>query len=142
MSRSNAFLGMLAKHVTRRLDNWGSDSSYDKAEQGEEAGIFEGANVVTSQVAGAPSLHRIMLDIDFEAHLIPSSTEGHYHLYLDRMLSWDEYKKVLDVLGEVGILQPGYVAASKKKGATYLRLPWVKKADTMPKAKPMPELPF
>lgn len=68
--------------------------------------------------------HRPVLDIDFEARLLPSKTEGHFHLYLDGIeLGWDDYKKLLIVLAEVGILEEGYVNASIERGMTRVRTP-------------------
>lgn len=87
------------------------------------------ANVVTSRVpdSGWPGVHRPVLDIDVPAALIPSSTPGHSHLYIDRKLSWPTYVKLLDALGQAGILEAGYVEASRERGHTAVRLPWVRK---------------
>lgn len=79
--------------------------------------------------AGASALHFPVLDIDIPAYLVPSSTEGNSHLYLDVRLSDDQMWKLCDLLAEVGILQPGYVSACKARGYTSVRLPWVKKAE-------------
>lgn len=78
----------------------------------------------------APSdfqMHRPILDIDFPAALIPSSTEGHFHLYLDKPMTWKQYRKLLGVLAEVGIIEPGYADASISRGYSSTRLPWIKK---------------
>lgn len=72
-------------------------------------------------------LHIPMLDLDMPAMLLKSSTYGHYHLYIDKPMTWENYEKLLDVLGEVGILEPGYVAVSKRRKRTQLRTPWTKK---------------
>jgi hypothetical protein len=32
-------------------------------------------------------------------------------------------------MGEVGLVEPGYVGASERRLATHLRMPWVKKAE-------------
>lgn len=72
-------------------------------------------------------LHRPVLDIDFPAHLIPSTTEGHFHLYLDKTMTWGNFEKLLLVMGEVGLLEQGYVDASIARGYSSVRLPWVKK---------------
>lgn len=71
--------------------------------------------------------HYPVLDLDFPTALIPSTTPGHFHLYLGRRLTWDNYVKLLTVLGEVGILEEGYVAASLRRGYTAVRLPWISK---------------
>jgi hypothetical protein len=68
-----------------------------------------GASVVASTIEGSDSLHTIMLDLDVPATLVPSSTPGHSHLYIDVPL------------------EDGYVSASIERGHTALRLPGVKK---------------
>lgn len=90
------------------------------------------ANSVASQFIASrdpvlSNLHKPVLDIDVPAILVPSSTPGHSHLYIDHAMPWDNYVKVLKALGEVGILQPGYVRASLQRESTWLRLPWIKK---------------
>lgn len=86
------------------------------------------SNVVCSDMA-APhdSSHRPILDLDMDAMLIPSSTPGHHHLYIDKPMSWEDYCKLLDVMAEVGILEPGYVSVAKKRKRTQVRTPWTKK---------------
>lgn len=76
---------------------------------------------------GEPPMHRPVLDIDFEAALIPSSTPGHYHLYLDKLMTINDYEDLIDVLGRVGIIEPGYADATIQRGYSSARLPWVKK---------------
>lgn len=76
---------------------------------------------------GYEPLHRPVLDIDFPAKLIPSSTEGHFHLYLDKEMTWEQYEKLLLALVEADILEPGYVSASIARGHTCVRLPGVSK---------------
>lgn len=71
--------------------------------------------------------HAPVLDIDFEAALIPSSTPGHYHLYLDRVMTWDEYSFLLKALAVVGIIGPDYYAWAMERRATFVRKPGVKK---------------
>ena len=95
------------------------------------------ANGVSSQIhpdsftdwrkGASGTWHKPVLDIDFEAALVPSTTEGHYHLILDKEMSWADYEKLLHVLGEVGILEPGYVKAALRRKATWIRAPWSKK---------------
>ena len=56
-----------------------------------------------------------------------STTPGHWHLIIDKEMTWNDYKKLLTVLGEVGILEAGFVKASKARRASWIRVPWVKK---------------
>lgn len=71
--------------------------------------------------------HKPVLDIDFPAALLPSSTVGHYHLYLDKEVIWDDYVDLLKALAKCGIIEQGYANASIDRGHTAVRLPWVKK---------------
>lgn len=88
------------------------------------------ANLVGSRLAGYPpeteseSVHHLpVLDLDYHADLVPSSTPGHFHLYLDRSLSWEKYEKLLKVLAEVGILEKGYVDQALIRKQSFVRLP-------------------
>jgi len=88
------------------------------------------ANLVTSYaVAYTDHLHYPVLDLDFGVQVVPSSTPGQYHLYLDRIVSWEKYSRVLDAMADAGLLERGYVDASKKRGHTAVRLPWVRKGQ-------------
>lgn len=92
------------------------------------------ANVITSEVAAdwntqrSTGKHTVAVDIDMPCHVEPSTTPGHYHLYIDKVLDWPDYLMFLRVLALVGIVEEGYVSASERRGATMLRLPWVRKA--------------
>lgn len=81
--------------------------------------------------------HLPVIDIDFPARLEPSSTEGHFHLYLDRSMTAENLFKLLDVMEEVGLVEPGYVAASKQRGYTTARLPWIRKGQPEPEVSPL-----
>lgn len=88
------------------------------------------ANVVTSRVKrfdDEEPNHQVVLDIDMDAALIPSSTPGHYHLMIDKMLPWEDYHYLLKALASVGIIQKGYYESSKIRKASVIRTPWTKK---------------
>lgn len=89
------------------------------------------ANMITSREQSSYGVryHRPVLDLDFDAQLLPSSTPGHHHLFLDKMLTWEQYKKLLYALAEAGIVQRGFVDCSVDRGATSVRLPWIRKND-------------
>jgi hypothetical protein len=151
MARRN-LLSLLGELVTMKVTQWAVDSDgMDNWEDDREpADILDGANVVTSKrippkaphwygekqaaeyAAGVKSNHAILLDIDVPAWLVPSSTEGHSHLYVDVHCREEDYFAFLDAAAKVGLIQYGYASASKKKGATFLRLPWVKKPVAEP----------
>lgn len=90
------------------------------------------ANVVSSidrdSVPGKRwTRHYPVLDLDIPAHLVPSTTPGHSHLYLDVPVSEDAFWKMCEALAEAGVLHSGYVSACRSRGYTSVRLPWVKK---------------
>ena len=89
------------------------------------------ANVISSirRGGGNPTTHYPVLDLDIPAYLVPSSTPGHSHLYLDVELLDADYWALCDVLATYGILEPGYVSACKERGYTSVRLPWVRKEE-------------
>lgn len=78
--------------------------------------------------------HMLAIDLDAPAHLIPSSTDGHYHLYVEVLMDWDRYENLLRALAEAGVIEYGYAQVSIKRKATHLRLPWVKKGYPAPLA--------
>jgi hypothetical protein len=84
-------------------------------------------NCIGSKLADGSGFHAPALDIDFPCLLIPSSTRGHFHLYIDKPIEWGKYVKLLWALVDAGILEYNYVAASVRDGATILRRPGVKK---------------
>lgn len=87
------------------------------------------ANLVTS-ATGVGDWHLPVLDLDVPHRLEPSSTAGHSHLYIDVPVEWRTYVKLLDALADAGIVERGYVEASKAKGATMVRKPGVTKPET------------
>lgn len=83
------------------------------------------AEVVSSEIGGGA--HCPVLDIDVPAFLIPSSTPGHSHLYVDYPMTWRQYKRLLRALARSGIVEEGYVKASIRRKHTAVRVPWRKK---------------
>ena len=73
--------------------------------------------------------HMPALDLDFQVSLVPSSTGGHYHLYLNKRMRWWRYRILLRVLRFVGIIEPGYYKASIRRRATYLWRPGLHKQN-------------
>lgn len=72
-------------------------------------------------------LHWPVLDLDMPCHLIPSTTEGHFHLVIEHPIPWNEYKKLLTALADAGIIEQGYMKVAKKHGYTAIRRPGVRK---------------
>jgi hypothetical protein len=108
-------------------------SSYEDASSEWSQLPIVKANMITSELDSEDEFfakaHRPVLDIDYEAALVPSSTPGHFHLYLDKTISHDAYMKFLEAAAVAGIIQWGFYEGAKKRGATSVRLPWIKKGD-------------
>lgn len=107
----------------KRRGSYGDDSS---AILQDDANILA-ANLITSQHRDDANMHRVVLDIDHDAALIPSSTPGHFHLLIDVNMPWDKYSKLLDALAEAGVIEDGYAGASKAKKYSAIRTPWTVK---------------
>ncbi|AYR00953.1 hypothetical protein PP636_gp18 [Arthrobacter phage Hestia] len=105
------------------MDDGDYDTAHELPETADDAEVLSSLDLDTY-------LHRPVLDIDMPAALIPSSTPGHHHLYIDRPMTLRQYERLLNVLAEVGIVERGYVSASLDRGYTSVRLPWVKKPET------------
>lgn len=85
---------------------------------------------IRGQEKDGHEMHYLMLDIDAPAALIPSSTAGHYHLYIGITMSWTrQLLPLLKALRDAKIIEEGFYYASEKRRATFLRLPWIKKGE-------------
>jgi hypothetical protein len=92
---------------------------YEEREKERRVCLASEANLISSLTASG--LHAPVLDIDFEAQLVPSRTPGHYHLYLDKPIPWRRYKKLLRALMKAGIIEKGYYGASVARRMTFVR---------------------
>lgn len=77
--------------------------------------------------APAKGMHTVAIDVDHPVRVLPSTTPGHFHLLIDVPMPWWRYRRLLRALMKAGIIEPGYYSASVRRGATFLRLPWVRK---------------
>lgn len=84
------------------------------------------ANVITSQLLDS-DLHAPVIDVDLPMRWVPSSTPGHGHLYIDHPMPAAYMWALIELLAEIGLVEPGYLRASQARGYTSVRLPWVKK---------------
>lgn len=87
----------------------------------------EDAEVVSSEIG--EGIHCPTLDIDLPCYVVPSSTPGHFHLYIDYPMPWRKYKQLLKALAKSGIVEKGYVKASIRRKHTAVRVPWLKKGN-------------
>jgi len=113
------------------LECWkGYDSQVQAVDDLDEANII--TSKVKRTVLDFEPMHKVLIDVDLPAQLLPSSTPGHFHLYIDKPINWVDYVDLLRALERCGIVEPGYVSASIDRGFTSLRLPWIKKSDPSP----------
>lgn len=111
-------------------DRLGVDYNPQEAEERVMVPTKAEANLISSLCEGqnpadAEALHMPALDIDLPCWLRESETPGHFHLLIDKPMHWFQYERLLDVLEELGIVEPGYRDASVERGQTFLALhPW------------------
>ena len=71
--------------------------------------------------------HGVVVVLTQPAFLVPSSTAGHFHLYLNKALSWADYRKLLKALRRCDVIEDGFYRLSLQRGQTFLRPPGVLK---------------
>lgn len=128
----DVLLAMLEDQALFNVATFGGPEEYEEGRDRYEVSEPADAHVASSLVRSIGEFdkgqHRVVLDIDHPVHAVPSSTPGHFHLYIDAPPIPDAvYWKLVDVLVEAGIVEPGYASASKARGHTDVRLPWVRK---------------
>lgn len=109
----------------------------------EEVTSLDEANVISSlidpvkfdlaDVEPTPKLHTVVLDIYVPATMVDSTSPGHHHLFIDSVMTQDTYFALLDALANAGVIEQGYANASKARGFSAVRLPWVKKEPELEK---------
>lgn len=153
------FWGLMAKLSLFKISVWAPDSAAEVTDRGEVADLTD-AHVVSSLIKdtvaepgttgisvdelfglkAAGGLHHVVVDIDQPAWLVESSTPGHSHLYVELPggTPWADYVEFLEAAAKIGLVEPGYVEASKVRGGTYVRLPWIRKGSTATLSDPNP----
>lgn len=91
------------------------DNSAHPAGEGEEP------NLVASLAADGSGAHYPVLDIDHPCRLVETSP-GKFHLYIDVAVGSEKYLDMLRAMSAAGVLEPGWVAAAEREGATLVRL--------------------
>lgn len=104
--------------------------SYDAQTGRFDTDDLSEAQVITSRVSGSDGWHKVVLDIDVPAQLIPSSTPGHHHLYIDVAMREEVWADLVRALAKAEVIEDGYANASLERGFTAVRLPWIKKEET------------
>lgn len=136
IAREDLPLGL--RHLLDRLrafrvkwDPTGDD--YVLGRDREEFADLDRADVTSSAIKRpwGDQRHVIALDIDYPVYVVPSSTPGHHHLYIDvpNGIEHNGYMALVSLLGHLGVIEQGYAQVSIQRGHTDLRLPWVRKGD-------------
>jgi len=89
------------------------------------------ANLIASETL--KGTHAPVIDLDFPVRLLESKTPGHFHLYLDVELSYEDHFKLLKTLADIGLVEQGYYEASLNKGASFVRTQEMAIRDTLGK---------
>lgn len=92
-------------------------------------------NLVSSLLEGS-DLHAPVIDLDMPHRLIPSSTKGHAHLYIDQAITWRQYKRILRALYKAGLIQEGWYEHAKRDRKSYVRREGVYKSAQPLKGSP------
>lgn len=108
--------------------NRGLPGDYENPVNDVQETAVSDANLISSLCDDGQ--HAPVLDIDFDAELVESSSPGHYHLYFNKKIPWERYEEVLRVLGEAGLLETGWVKASIARQQSLLRKPGTLKKDS------------
>lgn len=78
-----------------------------------------------------PSMPRIFgrldpmppLPIDATLTLVPSTSPGHFHLYIEKELRWDDYLRLLKAFVKAGLVEKAYCRSAARRGMTMLVKP-------------------
>ena len=127
-------------HICQRLHaavvNFYAEDSGDISSAPEERIIEDKVAIYEATAIGSKvqsdylkDQHQILLDIDVPHVYIPSTTEGHGHLIFRRQVSFAAYLRLMEHMAELGLIEPGFVSATRNRGEAWLRVPWVAKGE-------------
>jgi len=68
-------------------------------------------------------MHFPLFDFDFPVAVIPSRTDGHFHVILQKKVTETQYRIILDAFVEAGLCQRPWADRLDTYGAIFLRLP-------------------
>jgi hypothetical protein len=111
--------------VLRRLIEFGfvEYTFYDTAKN--LYGPDDSTNIHTDMIIKNP-----LLEISTYMKIVPSSSKGHFHLYLESAVcTWDQYLELLTVMKEAGWIDEGFVDRSKTYKRSFLLKPGITRDD-------------
>lgn len=95
-----------------------------RIELGNQPRDLDEANLIGSRMQGSAD-HLPIIDLDVDHEYVPSSTEGHGHLYIrpEHPVPWIKYERVLRAMADAGMIGwAEYVRAVDREG-TFVRKP-------------------
>jgi len=120
-----------------RVSETGSDDPFKTYPEQRKKVTFDEANLISSRVddgyGGQSNYHRPVLDIDIPIAVVPSSTLGHNHLFINKEMTSDQYQRLLEVLRDLGIIEHGYMKQFNILGETCVRTPHAPKGSALEK---------
>lgn len=106
---------------------WRAEKLNDLTDRREELAPSDASDANLVGSARLDGLHAPVLDVDKPVRLVPSTTTGHHHLYIDVPMSWRSYRRLLRALYLGGVVDRSVYWRSLDRRATYVRPPWVVK---------------
>lgn len=92
------------------------------------------ANLLSSKTTTGKQ--KPIIDLDFEFEIKPSSTPGHYHLYLNHEISNFRFLVLMAALWFAGVVEMGYAVWSIRRMGNFVRPPGVMKQPGEETTKP------
>jgi hypothetical protein len=87
-------------------------------------------HIHTNDIVTKPEeYHLPVFDCDFEIETVPSSTPGHYHLYIDVPIEFKHYMNIMRAFVDAGLIEEGYYHACLSHGEGFVRRPGHNKKD-------------
>ena len=125
-------MALIGSLTTYKVHHWGA-SSDDPSTVDREPRPLDESHVVSSRFKNGELVrHALVIDIDHPAWLVKSSTPDHFHLYVDVAggIPHEQYIGLLNALADAGVIEQGYAGASRARGHSDVRLPWIKKGQS------------
>ena len=73
--------------------------------------------------------HMPVIDLDLPCMLVESSTPGHFHLYINKEMSYGQMLTVIQAMTDAVIVQPGFNKFTRLRGEAFVRYPGVTKQN-------------
>jgi hypothetical protein len=96
-----------------------------QVDEGSRNQPYDEPNLVSSLTEGGKQMP--ILDLDYEHHMVSSTSEGHTHFYIDTPMSKWRWFVLMCALRYAGVIELGFFVWSIRRGGNFVRLPGVSK---------------